>query len=302
MTFLSRSFRTFILVVVGLSFSLSMTGCTLFRLRPLIVPDVVMKRPEVLRLGEPDVTPEDFEKAFPEIEGIRMSSRVLAKYRRFLGQSYFDLTMIAGGPRLIRMIARHPGDGTPLFEVLVDRTEMSVHVPPTARFFEGIIGEGQTPFGESFGVEPWDVLPIIGIGRRIADSDFEIDPGRRTTTLLMSSGDRRRDGLAWVKIDSATGLPREAAWIRKDVELQVDYLAWDIFESDGESPGSQILPTEFVIRRMRPYARIHVRANPKVNAQYLVNPRLSQKTFTLYMRGYTTLEPLENLGQGLSGK
>lgn len=296
-----RSFRIFFSIVVCLSFSFSMTGCTLFRARPLIVPEAVAGRSEVVRLAAADVTPADFDRAFPEIEGIRMSSRVLAKYRRFLGKSYFDMTIIAGGPRLIRMIARHPGDGTPLFEVLVDRAEMSVHVPPTARYFKGTIGEGETPFGESFGVEPWDVLPILGIGRRLADANFEVRPGKRASTLHLSAEDRARDGFAWVKLDTLTGLPREAAWIREDVELQVEYLAWDLFQSGGEGGGSQILPTEFIIKRKKPYAKIHVRANPKVEAQFLINPRLSEKTFSLYMRSYTTLEPLENLGRALNG-
>lgn len=292
--------RSFTLALLLAAFSFSLTGCERFFRPPMNVPPEALELPGVAALKSKDVTPEDFAEAFPPIDTFIMSARVKAKYRRILGTTYFEMSMATAGPKLLRIAGRHPGDRTTVFDMVFDFPEMHVYLPFQDAYYRGRISDRGSPFGIGFGVEPWDLIPIIEIGRRLSLAQFETRSGLDGIELLMSEKDVAADGLERVRLDQASGLPEEAWWRRGDIEHRVVYEAWDIFESIN-NPGEQhLLPTEFYVQRNNPYAYVEVRPREELQ-QYKLEPELSKQTFQLIFPQATMFYPLEELENLLGG-
>lgn len=288
-------------LVFGLVFlGFSLTGCERFFRPPMEVPPEALELPGVAALKSEEVKPRDFARAFPAIDTFIMSARVKAKYRRVLGTTYFELSMATAGPKLLRIAGRHPGDRTTVFDMVFDYPEMHVYLPLEDAYYRGRISEEGSPFGTGFGVEPWDLIPIIEIGRRLSFAEFTVQSGLEGTELVMSEQDRKADGLNRVLLDEASGLPEEAWWKRGEIEHQVVYEAWDVIESIGNPDELHLLPTEFYIRRSDPYALVEVRPREELQ-QYKIEPELSKQTFQLIFPQATVFYQLEELENLLGG-
>lgn len=288
------------LVLLLFAFSLSLTGCERFFRDPMRVPPEALDLPGVAALKSEEVTPQAFVDAFPAIDTFIMSSRVKAKYRRILGTTYFEMSLATAGPKILRIAGRHPGDRTTVFDMVFDFPEMHVYLPLQDAYYRGRISDQGSPFGTGFGVEPWDLIPIIEIGRRLSLAQFESRRGLDGTELLMSEKDLAADGLERVLLDKESGLPGEAWWRRGEIEHRVVYEAWGIFESIN-NPGEQhLLPTEFYVQRNNPYAYVEVRPRAELQ-QYKIEPELSKQTFQLIFPQATTFYPLEALENLLGG-
>jgi hypothetical protein len=288
------------LVLPLLLIALAATGCSRFRQQPMRVP------PEAAALAGMDalrgelVTPATFNDAFPPMDSFILSSRVLIQYRRILGRTFLEMSMVSAGPTLIRIAGRHPGDRTTVFDLVFDFPQMHVYLPLAGVFYTGNVPPEGSPFGARFGVEPWDLIPVVQIGQRLAVAEFTSERRGNETHLLLSERDHRADGLVRVRLDPDTGLPREALWRRGDIEQEVLYEAWGIFPSIADPERLRLVPTEFTIVRASPFARIEVRPRPELE-QYKLDAELTRRTFELIFPRATSVRPLEELGDVLGG-
>ncbi len=297
---MSGVFRSRNLIFLLFISSLFVSGCGRFFPEPMRVPEGALEMPGIEALRGEAVTPADFVAAFPPIDTFIMSARVKAKYRRFLGTTYFEMSMATASPKLLRIAGRHPGDRTTVFDMVLDFPKMHVYLPLSKAYYRGQISEAGSPFGIGFGVEPWDLIPIIEIGRRLSLADFTAESTVNGTQLWMSERDLSADGLESVVLDKASGLPKKAFWRRGNVMHQVTYEAWAIFESINNPGERHLLPTEFVIHRSDPYAQIEVRPREELQ-QYKIEPELSAKTFELIFPQATSFYELEELNDLLGG-
>lgn len=279
---------------------LTLTGCERFFRRPMQVPPEAAGLPGVAALKGDDLTPAMFGEAFPPIDTFILSTRVQAKYRRILGTTYLEMSMVAAGPKMIRMAGRHPGDRTTVFDMVFNFPNMHVYLPLEAAYYRGPVAPEGSPFGTAFGVEPWDLIPILEIGQRVSYGQFSVAPGGTQTLLWMSDGDLKADGLVSVTLDRSSGLPEQALWRRGTEEYRVEYRAWGIFESIRDAGERHLMPTRLVIHRADPYARIEVKPREELD-QYKIEPELSAKTFELIFPRETTFRTLEELRDLLGG-
>lgn len=277
-----------------------LTGCARLFPKPMRVPPEAEGLPGMAELRSAAPTPEAFAKAFPPIDTFIMSSRVLAKYRRVLGKVYFEMSMVTAGPKMIRMAGRHPGDRTTVFDMVFNYPKMHVYLPLAGAYYRGDVPPEGSPFGTGFGVEPWDLIPIVEIGQRLGLGHFTAATGPGGTVLNLSEADRTADGLVSVKLDRATSLPSEVRWQRGELEHVVKYEAWGIFESISKPGQKQLVPTEFTIQRRHPYARVEVRPREELD-QYKIEPELSKQTFELIFPRETQFFALEELENILGG-
>lgn len=292
--------RPYTLAFLLVACSLPLTGCERFFRTPMRVPPHALELPGVADLKGEDLTPASFDKAFPAIDTFIMSARVKAKYRRILGTTYFEMSMATAGPKLLRIAGRHPGDRTTVFDMVFDFPEMHVYLPLQDAYYRGRISDRGSPFGTGFGVEPWDMIPIIEIGRRLAFAEFDARRGLDGTELVMSEKDLKADGLERVQLNRESGLPEEAWWRRGDIEYRVVYEAWDVFESINKPGEQHLLPTEFYVQRNTPYALVKVSPREELQ-QFKVEPELSKQTFQLIFPQATAFYPLEDLENLLGG-
>lgn len=294
------SFNLFCAILVALIATYA-SGCRSLRYQPLDVPEGLGELPAFTALRSPEPSPDHFGEAFPPLRSFIMSSRVVAQRRRFLGKTVFDLSMRVGETGLIRMLGRHPGDATALFDLLVGAGTLQVYVPSAGAIFQGNIVEEGSPFGSRFGVEPWDLVPIILIGQRLAASDFTVLAGQRVRTLVMSARDVETDGLVRVELESASGLPRSASWERGRARWTVQYLAWDIVKEDAEPESAWLMPSKFVIRRSRPRVQVEV-SRRSSGQQFRINPSENRSAFQILVPAGTSIASLDELADALDGK
>ena len=178
---------------------------------------------------------------------------------------------------------------------------MSIYVPPNYTLYEGEIPAEGSPFRRQFGVEPWDLIPIVAIGQRVAAGDFQSVDGDRFVSVLPSELDAAPDGLKRLELDKATGLPREASWERDGAEWKVLYQAWDYADGPEGSSGRWIMPTRFTITRRRPRVRIEVRPRPDVQ-QYRIDVERNPRAYRLMIRAGTARLPLDDFEEALTGR
>jgi hypothetical protein len=292
-----RAIRPLLLVLI---LAVPAVGCSRWRTPPMRVPVEAGALPGMAALRGGDPAPEIFNEAFPPMESFIMSSRVLMRYRRILGKTYLELSMVSAGPTLIRLAGRHPGDRTTVFDLVFDFPQMHVYLPLSGDFFTGAVPPEGSPFGERFGVEPWDLIPVVQIGQRLAVARFTAETRGGETWLVMSERDTAADGLARVRLDGESGLPREVYWRRGEVEQTVLYEAWGVFPSIAEPEMLRLMPTEFTVQRANPWVRIEVRPRPELE-QYKLDAELTRRTFELIFPRATSVRPLEELSDLLGG-
>jgi hypothetical protein len=198
------------------------------------------------------------------------------------------------------MAGRHPGDRTTVFDMVLNVPSMHVYLPLQGAYYRGDVAPEGSPFGSAFGVEPWDLIPILQIGRRLSYGAFTAAPGGTKRTLWMSDADVKGDGLVSVTLDGASGLPEEAYWRRGEEEYRVQYRAWGIYESIRTAGEKHLVPTEFAIHRAEPYARIEVRPREELE-QFKIEPDIAAKTFELIFPQSTTFHTLDELKDMLGG-
>lgn len=276
-------------------------GCSWFQRQPQVfeVPPNLARVEALKPVQEGDYSAASLSKAYPEMTGFGLSSSAIAERRvLFVRRSMkFLISFIAENTGRARLLARHPADQTNLFEVVVNDGKMCVFMPLEKALFEGPIPEGVSPFGRQLGVEPWDLLPIVEIGQRVAASHPACAPGERLTTLFPGEGDPFKDGLKKVEFDTPTGLPRHAIWTREGREFHVDYQGWTIVD-DPEHGGAYLLPSRFEIHHPKPKGVIRV----EVRQYNTVNPEPNEKRFECPRPAGVVVRPLEEYEKVITGE
>lgn len=290
-----------------------MGGCGLFGGGRVIVPQNVDDVPGMALVRGGELTPVAFARVFPPVQRFRLSSRILARYRRIFGKIYLDLSLVAEGTQSIRMKGQFPGNGVTAFDLLVRGGEMAVYVPQAGTFFRGPIPEEGSPFGRRFGVEPADLIPIVLIGQRLASGDLVPVEGSRKPLFEPTESAYNPDGLVRVELDPETMLPRRATWRRGKIVLNVRYRAWDIFPDRSSSENRPMLaPSRFTVVRKRPHATIEIMPRPidpgdgpdldDLRRQYIINPELHPRTFDFVPPRNVEVGTLDDLDRVLSGR
>lgn len=285
------------------------SGCTLFAPRPLDVPDEMGSAPAFAALAEGPASAQLLSEAFRPFETLRFSSRIHARRYRFLGVALLDSSLIFSAPEELRMIVRKPGDQTTLLDLLVAGGNLSVHIPLADSLFTGPVPAEGSPLRRHFGVEPWDLLSVLAIGQRLSQMEFEVERHRKYDRLRVNdpSSDIAQ-GLQYVDIERATGLPTRALWRRGSARWNVDYRRWIRVESDeaaaSDRARSWIMPSEFVITGRRPRVRLEIGPRQASaegrSAQYRINPRLSPRAFKLRVPPHTAVGGLDEIDEALS--
>lgn len=289
--------------------SMVSSGCTLLAPRPLDVPATLDSEPAFAALAEGPASAQLLSEAFASFETLRFSSRIRARRYRFLGVALFDTSLIFSEPGDLRMIVRKPGDQTTLLDLLVTGGNLSIHVPLADSLFTGPVPAEGSPLRRHFGVEPWDLLSVLAVGQRLAEVEFEVERHRKYDRLrVKDSSSDIAQGLQYVDVERATGLPTRALWRRGRARWKVDYRRWIIVQSDAAAASdraqSWIMPSEFVITGRKPKVRIEI--GPRQagaegrSAQYLLNPRLSPRSFERRVPPHTAIGGLDEIDEALS--
>ena len=199
------------------------------------------------------------------------------------------------------MRATHPGDNTILFDLVTQGERMSIYVPSAGTLYEGEIEGGRSPFGESYGIEPWDMVSILLIGRRLIEGEFRTKKGFWKLTLRPTEEGALGDGLRRVDLDRKTRLPVRAYWEREGSRWEVIYRRWETTASETAGGREWLMPSRFVIIHRRPRVRVEVMAREGTR-QFRINPQLDPRTFELSPRAGSDRRPLYELGEALQAQ
>lgn len=283
------------LLILGLLLG-QLSGCSAFRPAPLVLPAGFTANPQAVALANPQTRQAAYKALFPELKTLQAFGSLVAeslwrKAKDPLDFIYFSRNDAGQKEHLLRMRGFNALVPT-VFDIEVrGRQALVVIYPPLGKvIFQGEIREGGSPFADRFGVEPWDLVPMLAIGNEIARNDFESDPGRWTTTLTPRQ--RAAEGMRQVVLDSRSGLPRRAAWRFGGKSYESEYAGWE-FIKDPDTPVTRLMPTEVRIHRWGvtlklTLSKYHYDKAPKETMFDVSVERLSHE------QGYSIL-PLEQL-------
>lgn len=277
-------------------------GCARDGDAPLIISEEVERLEAVAPLRGQNPTTDDFDRAFVPIDSFNMSARFIADRGGLWDTSEIDVSLMVSGWHTLRMRAVQPGDGAELFDVLIDKDVMRVYVRSSESLLDGMLPTRGTAFSRRYGVEPWELVPMILIGRRLATLEWHAVPGPEVTLLLPAETDSVTDGLAVVEIERASGLPIRARWVTGVGEVLVEYRAWDLFGDSESGERRWLMPTHFIVHRPETNVRLEIKPRENVTHQYQINPRSDEQPLNLYVPQGTAVAPLEDLATALKGK
>lgn len=235
-----------------------------------------------------------YARLFPPMDRLQAKGRLVARSGIWPGKEYFDFLFFALGPERLRFKADRLPIGT-VFDLIVNEGQMTVILPAAHAFFQGPVPAAGSPFGRRFGVEPGDLVPALQIGQYVAAGAFAYQPADDETTLL-PRGETGAGGLAEIRLENLSGLPREAVWRMKAgdrrIEWRVRYLAFDWFTvTEGQPP--RLLPSRVEIRSRRSRAILAIEVT-KYLAPAAVDP---DKVFKPAYRGEMKRYPLTALDE-----
>ncbi len=236
-------------------------GCTLFRRAPMQVP------PDFQPLTDPATRADDYKKLFPPLPILKTGAGDITASGGLSGKQALRFTYLGVDEGNLRLNTYIQTDS--IFDVIVHAGTMTVvfYKVNQGIVFEGPLGDGPSPFGKLFGVEPGDLLPIFKIGQIVANESFTAKGSGGRTLIPGEVSDK--GGLRKIELDKQTGLPRTAMWrrpiahhwwsLRRSACWDVTYLRWDTFK-DGRLPEepARLMPRAFKIVSSRPRITLRV--------------------------------------------
>ena len=257
-------------MILCLCLGFTSSACAVLRPAPLLVSPAVGEIAEFqdLRAGGP--TAENYGAAFSADEPFILSSKVLVKVSRLGPRTLLDVSMISAPPDKLRLRALHPGDRTVFFDLVVAGGLMEISIPSERALYSGPLVGGRSPFGELFGIEPWEIPQAIRLGGQLGEIDFETSSFLGCAVLKPADEVTAHSGLRKVRVDAETALPRRAWWKKNGFKLNVRYLEWDSFGGADSDSGSElnakprVYPTRIVVTRNFPYCRFEIWGLPGI--------------------------------------
>lgn len=239
-------------------------GCTLFKRVPMQVP------PNFKPLTNPATRLDQYKQLFPPLPILKTGAGDISASGGLSGKQSLRFIYLAVDPENLRLNTKIQTE--PVFDVIVHDGRMVVVFYPLKDFpgavFEGQLGNGPSPFGKLFGVEPGDLLPIFKIGQLVATGSFNAKGSDQRVLIPTEIADQI--GLQKIELDKQTGLPRRAVWrrpvahhwwsLRRSVTWDVTYLSWDTFKDDRlpDEP-ARLMPRTFNIVSNRPHITLGVK-------------------------------------------
>lgn len=240
------------------------SGCAIFRPAPFIVSPAILEVAEFRNLRASGPTSESYAAAFSPDETFILSAKVLAKVGRLGPKTLIDVSIISAPPDRLRLVARHPGDRTTLFDLVVEGGRMEILLPTERTLYSGPIENGRSPLGEVLGIEPWDIPEAIRLGGKLGEHDFETSASWGRVDLHFDERARSELGLRKVRVDPETSLPQRAWWKKNGIKLNVRYLEWESFGASDSDSAPHVYPTRLVATRNRPYCRFEIWGLPGI--------------------------------------
>jgi hypothetical protein len=309
--------RLTILAALALAVS-QLGGCALWRRpAPLTLPQGFMTNPQAAALANPATRAATYKKLFPELSSIQASGGLVASKRWRPGKEVADFNYysISEKPDSAEHMMRLRGSRGPVsvFDVIVRGRYATVINYLAKVYFQGTIPAEGSPFGERFGVEPWDLAAIFTIGQKVAAGEFEAERGERTTTLRPkggAAGAGAAGGLKRVEIENRSGLPTMAEWEMSGRTYEIEYLGWEFFRDsrfgeESEIRPTRLMPTELKIKIKRGGLRLalEVRAYQydKAPSEKMFMPIIDQNFRELPLEQLRSLLQRDARTQGTSG-
>lgn len=289
----NRSARLFVFALVLLFTPL---GCAVFK-------PALMQAPATFQpLLDPATRTEQYKKLFPPLAILKTSPGDISASGGLSGKQSLRFIYLGVDERNLRLNTLFQTES--IFDVIVNDGKMTAvfYKVNEGVVFEGALGNGPSPFGKLFGVEPSDLQPIFKIGQIVADGSFKAK-GRGERVLIPAQSDAA--GLRKIELDKGTGLPRRAIWsrpiehrwwsLRRSVKWEVSYLAWDMFKDDKmpEEP-ARLMPRTFKIESNRPHITLRI----DLPSGYRYSPTLPPTVFNTEFAKYPHY-PLDRLEEFL---
>lgn len=280
------------------------TGCGLspWSQKPMELPENWMAVPGLDPIRTENPADADLNAAFPPIQRFTYSASVLGQ-RRFLWKKFqmlIEVSIFADGSRKLRLAGRHPGvRSQTLFDLLVDKRRMTVYFPTEGLLFEGDIPAEGTIFGEILGVEPWDLIPVIGVGQEAAAIEAQWD--RRWGHPVLVPSEEHPGGLQFVEFHAETGFPYEARWRRGDRKIKVKYLGWGEIERAPDAETPWVFPTDILVHHRNPSGKLFVEllVDSRGRQQSVIDPPDNARVWQLKPKPGTRRLPLVELEPAL---
>lgn len=279
-------------------------GCSLFRGKPFAqeIPADLEKHPGYAQMLNGPDRPDGLKAAFPDVSEFIASTRVIATRRKFFFfkfQTQLDISIISGDATSLRMVGRHPGDATTVLDIMLADDKMRVYLPLNGQAFQGELTEGVSPFGQVFGIEPWELRPIFAVGQKLVQvqpnwEKPEDDSDAVTGHVLIPPDPESADGLERVETDAQTGLPRVAYFARGKARWTAEYSAWAFFKNSEDDDTLWLMPSRITVRNNRPKAMLEITLK-----QYRMNPPADLRRWQLTVPPGTPMFTLEDLEKGL---
>lgn len=276
---------------------LHLTGCALLRPEPLQVPERLLAGPLATQLTSEQTRQAAYARLYPGLENIQAVGELTGSGRLGLGKEQFNIFYFsnaqdqAPAPRPMRLRGQKLGEN--LFDVLILNDQMHVFMhKPQKLIFSGPIPPTGTPFAKSFGVEPWELLPILTIGHQIAAGQFNAETSPKGTTLYPAS--QTGGGIERIKLDARSGLPRTLIWRQGKKKIEVRYMAWQDFTGAAEAAPSRLMPARIEVRSKRPRINLDIEIE-RYLFDITVKPQMFNPNFGPGFQSF----PLERLSEVL---
>jgi hypothetical protein len=276
------------------------TGCAAWRPSlPMIVPEPMAGRALPGKWPAERIVPiaqaEAYDAEFTPLPKVQAQGNLILDdgrwwWRRMIPLRFYYVALDSDHVRLRGL----PPVGPALFDVFVAEGRMTVLLHSGGAggdCFIGPIAPGQSPFGQIFGMEPWDLSQVFTIGQRVAAGQFR-EKKRFKTIRLIPTGGESDDGLARVDLDARTSLPRRAWWEKGQARWEARYLEWAYFTDDQVNAPPRLMPRHIEIRRHRPRTILRLKVD---DDKYRFSPGVPPRVFEWQMGEgwrYHTLEKL----------
>jgi hypothetical protein len=269
---------------------LVLSGCT----GRFNVPRDYYATREASLMGDDRTREEGYRQVFRELPKIHQVGKLVAHNKLWPGKEHFHITFMASDASLMRLRGYRPPNLT-VFDLTVENGAMTVLLEQTGGMYQGTIPEEGSPFRHHFGVEPWDLIPILTFGQLLAKSGLPLEE----ENLVKEQPGENLDGLVSYQLDKESGLPRSADWKWAKSRTHVEYQDWDYFtdaapdryRNNPQDPRAMyLMPAKLKISS----PDISIRLDLKI-LEYHYDSPLTRESFIIYNTYQPTRFPLEQL-------
>jgi len=279
--------RLFTVLMINLMVSI---GCV----RGPGVPCEFYTKPESTLMDTEATRMEGYRRVFAELPKVHFVGKLIARNKGWIGKEHFHFALLASDASRLRLRGYRPPNVN-IFDLTVLNDRMSVLLEQTGGLYRGPIPEEGSPFREFFGVEPWDLIPILTFGQLLRASNLPL----KNENLVGEGRGEDLDGLVSYQLDGKSGLPESAVWKWNQSSIHVDYQGWDYFtdaapdryRSDPEMPRIvHMMPSRLKISS----PDIPIQLKLKILEYHFGSP-LTRQSFIIYNRYPPTNYRLDQL-------